>query len=744
MRTIGRALGIGIWAVMACCLPRLAVAEVSVVREGKVLAVVVTAEKPSAVAAYAVKEWVSHVEKATGQRLPVAVETNIPEGYANRIFVGATRSALKQGIDANKLADEECVLRTVGGDLYIVGKELAPEEAARQAKELNAKLSVHSRMRSMLFGMYDTKDAEPGLSWMLTEPLSAYCANSGTLFGVYEVLERHLGVHWLWPGDLGTSVPRRTTLRIPELDERVKPRLRSRDLGGYYWHESRALGCIYGRKTAPVFSRSGILSESLFRKLVYPAEEAAYEYGRALDVFNRRHRKLAQEAGGVPPNRHQVAGNFWWWRDYGKPHPEWFAMRADGTRGPKGEQQPGAEGLCVSNAELRRFIVEKAWDGGDQLILGEADIDGETMCHCSDCKAWDGPQEKDFPEMMRPKYTPSATGARYARFWKEIQELAVKRNPNVKITAYLYHNTLPAPLTGIQLNKDIFAEFCIYGGWDGWYPMSQEEDQWYRKQWLGWERTGISMVNRSNCLLSNYVTPNIVTWQSGEFLKFCSDHGMIGVSFESYPFSWAAQGPMAYMYYRLVEKPDLKIGDIRQEYFSAFGPAARSAEEYFDYWETYARTRPAVGSVETGDKHGALEKLRRARGHYLAYPPKVYAPAQAILQRALAEARRDPLPEYAARVEFLQAGMTHALLATRIHDFLDYDGPGAQVGSAPKANPEKLKKAREAVRELIQFRHDPKNRFVADYYGNTVVERNFILNLESLLADDTDLKKKAR
>ena len=54
-------------------------------------------------------------------------------------------------------------------------------------------------------------------------------------------------------------------------------------------------------------------------------------------------------------------------------------------------------------------------------------------------------------------------GDRYARYWKAVYDLAVKRNPNVKIGVYLYHNTLPAPLTDIKLNKNIFGEFVIYG-----------------------------------------------------------------------------------------------------------------------------------------------------------------------------------------------------------------------------------------------------------------------------------------
>jgi hypothetical protein len=321
-------------------------------------------------------------------------------------------------------------------------------------------------------------------------------------------------------------------------------------------------------------------------------------------------------------------------------------------------------------------------------------------------------------------------GDRYARYWKTVYDLAVKRNPKVKVGVYMYHNTLPAPVTAIKLNKNIFGEFVIYGSRDGWYPMSREEDQWYRDQWLGWEKTGMSLVYGPNYLLNSYATPNVTTRQTGEFFKFAYEHGMVGVNFRSYTFSWAAHGPMAYLHHRLLSDPELEIDQVQREYFSAFGPAAALVKQYFDYWETYARTRPPIREI-SDDPRGALERLKRIRGHYLAYPPRVYPPAEAILAQALEAARKDPLPEFAQRVEFLQAGMKHALLSTRLQEFLDFDSPGAERGSAP-SDPAKLKQARQAMRALIRFRHDPRNLFVSDYISNATVEKNQIIKIEVL------------
>src|SRR5690606_18385982 len=267
----------------------------------------------------------------------------------------------------------------------------------------------------------------------------------------------------------------------------------------------------------------------------------------------------------------------------------------------------------------------------------------------------------------------------------------------------------------------------------GWYPMSEAEDAWTRQQWMRWADTGMSIVYGPNYLLTLYTTPNVTTRQTGEFFEFAYDHGMVGAFFRSYTFSWAAHGPMAYMHHRMLWAPSIGVGKIREEYFSAFGPAASLVEEYFDYWEDYARNRPPISSVKSGDEHGALEKLRRPRGHYLAYPPEVYRPAEAILQRALEVARQDPSPEFAQRVEFLQAGMQHARLTTRLHEFLDYDGPAAMIGRAPVDNPKKLAKARELMRQIMSFRRDPDHRFVADYISNAIVEKQFIPNIDVLV-----------
>ena len=193
----GEAIAGGV-SLAACCLTGLAfaaegqggpAAAVRLVVEGKATAVVVTAQEPLPGARYAADELVRHVKLATGVTLPVATEAAVPAGYASRVFLGMTRAARAQGIAAEKLPREGFVMRSAGPDLYLVGEE-------------------------------DSGD-----------PLSPNNPKCGTLFGVYEFAETVLGARWLWPGELGTYVPRAKTVEVPAVDRTLAPALRFRELG---------------------------------------------------------------------------------------------------------------------------------------------------------------------------------------------------------------------------------------------------------------------------------------------------------------------------------------------------------------------------------------------------------------------------------------------------------------------------------------------------------------------------------
>ena len=622
------------------------------VDEWKARAVVVTAEDPSRVAAYAAKELMEHVEKATGALLPVATETDVPDGYPTRIYIGVTQAGQKQGIEAEALGGDAFVLRTVGNDIYIVGKEDKAADPLEHGKDL----------RPNPYG--------------------------GTLFGVYELLHRYLGVRWLWPGELGTFVPRTDAIVIDRLDEVVAPKLKYR-MFRWGWAQHQGRGGAY---------------EPYIKRLAFSEEAVLQSYVRDMRIYERRHRMGFSE----PVARGSHSFHFWWWT-HGKEHPEWFATSEDGKREKWDEAKAAASGpsynghktMCVSNPDLHKYIVEEAWDGGEWMNLGASD--SGHFCHCPKCLSWDGPQEEEGARIVSD---------RYARFWNTVYDMAVKRNPDVKIAVLLYCNYLPAPRKIIKVNKNIYAQFCPWGHYQLWFPTSESRLDWARQQWVGWEKTGITLALRPNHTLTGYAMPQINTRQAGEFVRFAYQHGLMGVDFDALTGQWAVRGPENYMYYRLFVSPETPIAEIRKEYCSAFGPGAEYVERYFDYWEHYGHALREEG------RWGNF--YRDPRGIETRYPPEVFPPAKAILDDAMKAARRHPLPEFAERIKFLQAGLEHARLCVRF--MASVSGTGGQSFEEGKvareefvADRERFQNAQQALNDLIRFRRANEHLYIAEY-----------------------------
>lgn len=642
-----KACGCVVALMMVCA--QVCDAAVRVVEDGKAAAVVVTADEPTGTASYAADELIDHVEQATGARLPLANESQVPDGYASRIYVGMTQAARAQGIDAEALGPDEFILRTLDGDLYVLGME-DPERDLRLEEPRRTERHI-----------LDTGDRQ---MWPISK--------NGTLFGVYEILDRYVGVRWLWPGKLGTYVPSLDRIVIEEtLDELHEPALKFRRFR--WWGVYRAASRGETDEHGLSFSEDGAVS-----------------YWRDLGVFLGRHRLGQSEP--KPPVGHYFSG---WWPRYGQEHPEWFRMDADGNRGVANPDERHVA-MCLSNPDLHRYLVEEAWDGGDVLRLGGVDRRSPGECHCEDCLAWDAPQPETYPEGVSSDYEPRMVSDRYARFWKTIQELAAERNPDVTVTTFLYWNYFPAPLSEIELNDQIYGEFVPWTGESAYYPMSEEIDQWVREQWKRWDETGIRLAYRPNLLHGGYVMPDLATWQAGEFFRFAYQHGMEGIDFDSLYGHWATRGPMLYMYMRLAWKPEMEIERIREEYFAAFGPAAADVETYFDYWEDYSAVRPG-GSLY----HGA----RRA---YRAYPEERFDEGAEMLERALEAAQSSPKPEYAQRVEFLQAGLEHARLSVEAMSYFD-------EGGNPPVFPSEFAQGRAALERLIEFRQAHEHRYISDF-----------------------------
>ncbi len=591
-------------------------AQVAVVDGGQARAVVVVAADALPVARFAAQELIDHVAKATGVTLALAEEGKVPSQPAGRIYLGACQAAAAAGIDPGKLPVESCWLRAGGSDVYIVGHD---------------------------------SDGDP---------LGAD-TRAGTLWGVYELLETQLGVRWLWPGELGTEIPKTAAFQLPAMDRQLDQRLVQRQ------------------------TRAGNLRRGELRRGF--TEEGFRTYRRAEAVYLRRHR-----IGRARTLRYGHAYNDWWGK-YGAEHPEWFQLLEDGKRGPAAGH--GTFSMCVSDPGFQAQVVEvwrqwKAQLPGEWVNLNGCENDIRGLCTCARCLAQDGPQ----PEKIHPRFGPRVVSDRYARFWLAVQQLAAKEDPEATILGYAYVNYAPPPSDAIKLNEHVWVGTVP----DLFFPRSEEEQEWVKQQWLGWSKTGCRLFLRPNYTLDGYCLPQIYAHQFADEFRFEAAHGMIATDFDSLTGQWAAQGPNLYLLMRLHTRPERTADELLAEYYAGFGPAGAKVKEYFDYFERYT-----TKTVRQMKESGMGIWARYAFTAHKVFPETVLDEGGKILDQAAAAARE---PRHKERVEWLKLGLEHARMAVRAAAQLNPD----ERGFTPTA-------AKRALNDLAAFRKRTEGSLISNY-----------------------------
>jgi len=116
-------------------------------------------------------------------RISTGAELAIVEAPAQpMICLGDSEASRAAGLSAEDLPRDGFRMRTVGGNLYICGREFPGDQ-------------VH------------------WVGW----------TSRGTLYGAYDFLERVVGVRWLMPGEVGEDIPAHATLALPDLDLQEAP-----------------------------------------------------------------------------------------------------------------------------------------------------------------------------------------------------------------------------------------------------------------------------------------------------------------------------------------------------------------------------------------------------------------------------------------------------------------------------------------------------------------------------------------
>lgn len=337
------------------------------------------------------------------------------------------------------------------------------------------------------------------------------------------------------------------------------------------------------------------------------------------EVFARRMRAGRHNA---PVYGHAFTG---YWKRFGATHPEYFAMRPDGVRAPRGVTAEDMKeniaavlrmnvwnlvGMCVASTGFQAQVVADWIERGkpEYINLCENDIPGRESCQCELCKAHDAPIPPDADMNRATFYTD-----RYVWFGNEILKAARQHRPDVKISYYAYNGTEDAPrryrpdpdsVVGIVPTTFTYDAIDSYVG--AWKKAGQEKF-FYRP-------------NRHYYYAMGDLPPGYEEHFYNVFQKLAKA-GCIGFDYDAQGVGRQFMGWLdSYVLYHAMQDPSKPFAYWEDHYFSAFGAAADDVKAYYRFWRNEvwnARIEPNLAKLTVEGKwHNVARGIIWKLGEY--------------------------------------------------------------------------------------------------------------------------------
>ncbi|MDD5484381.1 MAG: DUF4838 domain-containing protein, partial [Kiritimatiellae bacterium] len=424
---------------------------------------------------------------------------------------------------------------TDGGEMILIGESAATKNLGFDFADLKPDgFRIVSRPGILVVAGKDSRTAKPHYVQGV--------GSAGTLYGVYRFLEL-LGVRWYfpWAGELGEVLPREKDIRIDKMDIVSAPYFIARWAG-----VAPGMNALWLRRLG-------------FGWTVYPASTC-----------------------------HSFAG----WSPYQLIHPEWFALRADGSRG---------KNLCVSHPEVRDGIIKQAkttFRFADPELFPDFCIlenDGASApCACPECKkkvivaeGWFGEMSdywaeiavntanavaKDFPEHR------VVIGAYNAQTRPPLKIDKLPSNVSVQIAKHRMH------LWNDEVRNVFYDE--IMGGWLKLKPATvsfweyYNFDCWGAGKWFGVPGLATEMIS------DNLKKSKAMSEKSG--IPFLGDYiftnGRAGGADTPDRNYWMALN--MYVTAKALWDPELPVKPLLEEFYRLyFGPAKEPMKAFYEKLE---------------------------------------------------------------------------------------------------------------------------------------------------------------
>ena len=480
------------------------------------------------------KELQRLLRVATGIELPV-VKVATPSRH--QIVIGAHPLASAAGVTATGLGADGFRMRTIDGNLYLVGEDIDRGE----------------------FFQFNNCESSHG----------------GSYFAVIEFATRFLGVRWYMPGPLGEEAPHHDQIVVPaDLNLMVQPRF-----------AIRSLNITFGGTLASRLE----FDHSYMKKLQYagkidgdyfdaPSRVEAVRWGRHLRLGETFSLTTSHAWFQWVPAENP---NTWSPKAYGKDHPEYFALR-NGQRAIHYNDDYHGGQLCVSNPEVARIYAENiiayAKRTGERAFSLSCN-DGGEQCECEHCRAWDVVGNDANGE---PNHSD-----RLARFANAVAEQVVAAVPDVTLGLYAYTTSVMPPRR-IKLHPSIVVSDVHNRIPDFFY--SPQPRQGLESDLRGWRTQTKRVVLTSYYMEEGFWSLPFSTLDAqGWLIKLLAEYPSSAGVRMCYTYvgdlpPMGMLGADPWVIGQLLWNPDQSVTELTHEfYMGAFGKkAGKLLEEYFD------------------------------------------------------------------------------------------------------------------------------------------------------------------
>ena len=377
----------------------------------------------------------------------------------------------------------------------------------------------------------------------------AGASDLGTLYGVYGFLEDHLGVRWFTPDF--TKIPRRSAVKIGQIDERFVPVFESRMLS---WANSRRSIRWSSRMRVNCFIHNYGIHIQEF--LTAPILRGQYNF-----VGNHAHTMGYL----LPPS-------------YFDKHPEYFSQ-IDGKR-IKEHGQPCLTNPKVASIMAANVMVMAASSSLPNGVISVSQNDWGNYCQCSRCRA---------------AYEEKGLSQTHIEFVNNIARKVYKKYPDVLIEtlAYKWSRTPPKDL---KLHPNMLIRYAAIAMNRKRGYHSPASDAAHCKQWLE------EWIAASPRVWVWYYSgrQSLAPWENlnsfGRDFRYFAEVGVKGMFLEG--SSWHPGIDLgvlkAYLLAKLSWNPNLDAQAIIDEFIdNVYGPAAAEMRTFIELISDLASYRHA-------------------------------------------------------------------------------------------------------------------------------------------------------